>query len=105
MNFSQTEDKNGSNNASAEVNPAKSIDNISNGAIILPIGPITANTSGRTMNIKPVPSLIKLVIGIELVTDMYPKMENIPKATNISYKEFATTTIKTLSIKLDFSDR
>ena len=67
-----------------DVNPANRIDTNSNGAIILPIGPITSKTSGRTINIRLVPSLINSVIGIEFVTDMYPKMENIPNATKIS---------------------
>ena len=84
LNFSQMEDNNGSNNANEEVNPANSIDNKSNGAIILPIGPITSKTSGRTINIRLVPSLINSVIGIELAIDMYPKIENIPIATKIS---------------------
>ena len=84
LNFSQMEDNNGSNNANEEVNPANRIDTNNNGAIILPIGPITSKTSGRTINIRLVPSLINSVIGIEFVTDMYPKMENIPNATKIS---------------------
>ena len=84
LNLSQTDANKGSNNANDEVNPANSIDKNSNGAIILPIGPITSNISGKTTKIKLVPSLINSVIGIELVTDMYPKMENIPKPTKIS---------------------
>ena len=84
FNFSHAEDKSGSNNANDEVNPAKSIDNINNGAMTLPTGPITSNISGRTIKIRLVPSLINSLIGIEFVTDMYPKIENIPMATKIS---------------------
>ena len=84
LNLSQTDTNKGSNNANDEVNPANNIDKNSNGAIILPTGPITSNISGRTIKIKLVPSLINSVIGIELVTDIYPKMENIPNPTNIS---------------------
>ena len=48
----------GSRKPSAEVIPAKSIARNSRGARILPIGPIILNIIGKTMNMRPVPSVI-----------------------------------------------
>ena len=48
----------GSKKPSADVIPAKSIARKSNGAIILPIGPMILKIIGKTMNIRPVPSVI-----------------------------------------------
>ncbi len=84
FNLSQTDNNKGSYNANEEVNPANNTDKKSNGATILPIGPITSKISGRATKIKLVPSLINSVIGIELVTDIYPKIENIPNPTKSS---------------------
>ena len=48
----------GSRKPSAEVIPAKSIARNSRGARILPIGPIILNIIGKTMNMRPVPSVM-----------------------------------------------
>lgn len=47
FNLSQTDNNKGSNNANGEVNPANNTDNKSNGATILPIGPITSKISAE----------------------------------------------------------
>ena len=48
----------GKKNPSADVTPANSIARNSRGAKILPIGPIILKIIGKTINIKPVPSVI-----------------------------------------------
>ena len=57
------------------------------------------------MKINPVPSVIKLCIGIPEFRDMNPKIENTPNAVNISNAEFDATTTNTLSVKREFSGR
>ena len=67
-----------------------------------PTMPIVLNMWGNTIKINPMPSLINSFIGIEDVIDMYPSIENTPKATKISYSEFAITTTNTSSTNFVF---
>ena len=57
------------------------------------------------ININPVPSLISSFIGIEEFKDIYPSIENTPKAMKISYNVFVTTTINTSSTNFVFLGR
>ena len=86
-NLSHNDESKGSNSAKEEVRPANNIERNNNGAITCPIIPIELNICGNMMNISPVPSLISSFIGIEDDNDMYPSIENTPKAMKISYNE------------------
>ena len=104
-NLSHKDESKGSNSAKEEVKPANNIDRNNNGAIICPIKPIVLNICGNMININPVPSLINSFIGTEEVNDIYPSIENTPKAMKISYIEFVRTTINTSSTNFEFLGR
>ena len=105
LNLWLVEDSIGSNNPKAEVIPAKNMAKKNKGAINLATGPITLKTIGNTSNTRPVPSVTRLLNLIPECKDIYPRTENTPNAVNISNKEFAVTTINTLSVNLDFSGK
>ena len=104
-NLSHNDESKGSNSANDDVIPANSIEINSNGAKICPTMPISLNICGNTMNISPVPSLINSFIGIDEDIDMYPSMENTPRAMKISYNVFAITTKSTSSTSFEFLGR
>ena len=95
----------GSNNAKAEVIPAKKIARKNKGANTLAIGPMILNINGNTSNTSPVPSVTRLLNLIPECKDMNPRIENTPNAVKISNNEFAATTNKTLSVNFAFSGR
>jgi len=95
----------GSKNAKAELIPAKNTARKNNGPKTCPIGPIMLKIFGNTTNINPVPSLTNCIIGVPEVADMYPRIENTPKAVKISKLEFDATTKNTLSINPSLVDR
>ena len=85
--------------------PANNIAKNNNGARIRAQNPIILKIFGNTINIKPVPSVIRSVIGIPFVNDMKPRIANTPNAVQISKEEFMKTTSTALSINLEFSGR
>ena len=104
-NLSHKDESKGSKSAKEDVSPANNMDRNSNGAITCPIIPIVLNICGNTININPVPWLINSFIGIEECIDIYPSIENTPKAMKISYIEFVMTTISTSSVNFVFLGR
>ena len=82
LNLALVDDNIGSKNPNAEVIPANRIAKNSNGAKILPIGPMILKIIGKTMNTRPVPSGFNTVKNVKIKRAPTKKFEVISNEKN-----------------------